>query len=111
MRETNHKQGQILELLGHLGFYAWRQNSGKVNIGKRWLNLGNEGMSDILGFHRLTGRFIAIECKQQGERITDKQRDFLDTVERAGGIALIAYSVEDIASRLEVIMALNRNGM
>lgn len=103
MKETNAKQSAILDLLKSMGFYAWRQNSGKINIGKRWINLGNEGLSDIVGFHRLTGRMVAIECKQAKERISDAQREFLDTVERAGGIALIAYHVEDIAESLAAI--------
>lgn len=103
MRETNEKQAQILDLLRNMGYYAWRQNSGKINIGKRWISLGNEGLSDIVGFHRLTGRVVAIECKQAKERITDAQKEFLDTVEKSGGIALIAYNVEDIAESLAAI--------
>ena len=104
MKETNAKQAAILDLLKSMGFYAWRQNSGKINIGKRWINLGNEGLSDILGFHPITGRFIAIECKQNGERITEKQKAFLDMVDHMpGGIALIAYHVEDIAESLAAI--------
>lgn len=63
---------------------------------------GQSGGADILGvFH---GRFVAIEVKRPGgdHPVTANQRDFLQRVIAAGGIALVARSV------LEVQIALGK---
>lgn len=48
---------------------------------------GNSGMPDILCC--LNGRFIGIECKANGGRVTQLQQSHLDEIERQGGIALV----------------------
>jgi len=48
----------------------------------------------------LDGRFVAIEVKRPGGKVTDGQREFLRKVTAAGGIAFVAYSVEDVVREL-----------
>ena len=94
--ETAQKNADIVKICIAHGFKVRRMNSGKVWAGKRCINLGEAGWSDIFGFHRLTGQIIAVETKKEGERITPEQKEFLDMVEKAGGIALIAYDAESV---------------
>jgi len=60
-----------------------------------------KGIADILGVLPPDGKFLAIEVKRPGRKPTERQRQFLEQVEAAGGIALVAYSVEDVAKKLK----------
>lgn len=59
----------------------------------------NKGAADILACYR--GRFLAIEVKSKTGRVSPEQVAFLSEVKRAGGIALVARSVEDVRAALE----------
>lgn len=64
-----------------------------------------EGSSDLIGWKsvevtpEMVGRrlavFVAVEVKSQFGRVTEEQTTFLDAVNRAGGIGIVARSVED----------------
>lgn len=56
------------------------------------------GISDFLVC--LEGRFIAIEVKKPGLKMTEKQELFQHEVRAAGGIAFVAYSVDDVVREL-----------
>jgi penicillin-binding protein-related factor A (putative recombinase) len=56
------------------------------------------GVSDILGM--FDGRMLAIEVKRQGGKPSDYQLEFINDVQRYGGIAFVAYSVEDVINNL-----------
>jgi len=58
------------------------------------------GMSDILGQMR-DGRLFACEVKVPGKEPTKEQYEFLDLVNRNGGFAIWADSVEKVAERLK----------
>lgn len=57
------------------------------------------GSSDLIGWTS-TGRFLATEVKAPKGRPTDGQESFLQTVNRMGGIAILAKSVEDFTNAL-----------
>jgi len=87
---------QIRDYLNALGIYhrviqlggiGGRSNSGK-------------GISDIIGVLK-DGRFLAIEIKTQQGRLSEEQREFLDSVSRSGGLAFVARSLDDVASALK----------
>ena len=48
---------------------------------------GNSGIPDILCC--LNGRFIGIECKANGGKVTRLQQSHLDEIEMRGGVALV----------------------
>lgn len=60
-----------------------------------------KGGSDIIGIHRPTGRFIAIEVKNKTGRVTKEQENFLNAIKSAGGIAGVARSAEEALSLIE----------
>ena len=60
------------------------------------------GSADLIGWKTVTTTsfnrravFLAIECKSKGKHPTARQIAFVDAVKAAGGIAGIAYSVQD----------------
>jgi hypothetical protein len=93
-----------LEYLALRGIYAYRQNTGAAEYQnktgkKRFVRYGKPGASDIVGLLP-GGRFIAVECKAPRGRLSELQAAFLQDIERMGGLAVVARSVEDLEKSL-----------
>lgn len=58
------------------------------------------GVADLLGIYR--GRFLAIEVKSATGALSVHQADFLHDVRVAGGIGIVARSIEDVKKQLEI---------
>lgn len=56
------------------------------------------GVSDILGIYKT--RMLAVEVKSQTGRLSAAQKLFLKEIERYGGIAIVARSIEDVKKAL-----------
>lgn len=94
----------IIDYLLRLGFCAWRTNAGNIpvegqNGKKRLIRLLPKGFSDVLfiptkGKHR--GRFGVIEAKQGSNEPTPDQLAFLQSVQEAGGLAYVVWSMEEL---------------
>ena len=56
------------------------------------------GSSDLIGWYH--GRFLAIEVKSAKGRATQEQVNFIEAVNRDGGIGVIARSVQDVLDEL-----------
>jgi hypothetical protein len=56
------------------------------------------GASDIIGFNKKTGRFIAIEIKAGTDKLSPAQSFFLDQVKKSGGVAGVVRSFEDLVN-------------
>ncbi|MCB7128182.1 MAG: VRR-NUC domain-containing protein [Candidatus Brocadiales bacterium] len=98
-------QRQILAYLKYdrrVALY-WRQNTGATTFSKGgkeyFVRFGTPGISDILGVLH-GGRFFAIEVKMPKRRLTESQTNFINNVNRAGGIAFVATCVEDVQEHL-----------
>jgi len=90
--KENLVQNDILSFLESLsGCVCWRNNQIPVP-GRRFVGL--PGVSDILGCFR--GAFFSIECKSKNGVVSKSQQDFLDRINRVGGIGLVAYSKDDV---------------
>lgn len=59
------------------------------------------GIPDLLVCHH--GHFVALEVKRPGERATPIQRAQLERIEKAGGIAEVVRSVEDVKRVLKEV--------
>jgi len=107
LTETEHGiQGAILEALVLHPRVAWahRMNTGatvvEAKTGRRFIRYGFKGMADITG--QLTdGRRLEIEVKRPGKRPTGDQVAFIAAVNKAGGVAGVACSVEDAFAIVE----------
>ena len=89
----------VLEALKFCGKVAWfqRMNTGGItNPNGQYVRFGFPGCADILG-QMTDGRLLAIEVKRPGAVPTEEQQAFLGRVQRANGVAFVAWSVEDVA--------------
>ncbi|WP_167855506.1 VRR-NUC domain-containing protein [Hymenobacter fodinae] len=96
---TNSLTKALLVLLTLEGCTVWRQNNAGVfdNTLQVWrAGSSNPGISDILGYHRATGRFLAIEVKVGKDKLRPEQITFLEEVRRAGGFACEGRSLEQV---------------
>jgi penicillin-binding protein-related factor A (putative recombinase) len=81
--EANHRDcyARIIQIAGFRG---------RKNV--------SAGVSDIIGVWK--GRGLAIEVKAPGEKPMPHQKEFLESWARAGGIAILAYSLDDVIKGL-----------
>jgi hypothetical protein len=90
-----------LEYLSIRGIYAWRNNSGALRDKQdRPVFFGKAGSADILGILP-GGIFLAVECKADKGKPSEKQIDFLTRIAEMGGAAILAWSVDDLVLGLE----------
>ncbi len=82
--------------LSEMGILNWRNNTGALRDREgRLIKYGLcVGSSDIIGITP-QGRFIAIEVKLPGKKLTKDQQKFLRAIEINGGIAGVCHSVEE----------------
>ena len=94
-----------IDLLTMLGCCVWRQNAGGMKAtyqGKnRFIKFSHrEGISDIIGIAP-DGRFIAVELKVGKNKTTERQEEFLAEVRQRGGIAIVAYDLDEVAKQFQ----------
>lgn len=109
MNPETKLQNLILIELSKAGCTVWRVETAGAWLGRQIHREGNtvtltnarmfttglcKGGSDIIGIAPC-GRFLAIEVKTKTGRPTKDQLRFIEAVNRAGGIAGIARSVDD----------------
>jgi hypothetical protein len=98
----SHVVSSCLALLELLRIPAWRNNTGAVKTGKRFIRFGKKGSSDILGIiPDGTGRFLAVECKAGKNRPTIEQQAFIAGVNEAGGLGVVVYSADELHDELK----------
>ena len=107
MRNTGLKENAVLsQCLSYLqirGIFAWRNNTGALKIGKRFIRFGKPGSSDILGILP-NGQFLAVECKREkGGILSDIQVEFLNRIKANGGIAVVVHSVDELGKIIDSI--------
>lgn len=79
----------ITDMLGRLGIHYTINWQGQFS---------RPGVSDLTLCYE--GRFVAVEVKKPGGRTTQAQEDYLESVRRSGGLAFVAYDVEDVVREL-----------
>lgn len=102
MKENEVLRG-CLEYLRANGIFCFRNNTGAVKIGRRFIRYGTPGSSDILGIMP-DGRFLAVECKREkGGRLSELQKAFLTAIQINGGVSIVARSVDELKKELEKV--------
>lgn len=96
-------QAEILLAIGRIpGLLCWRNNSGALpDRSGRVIRYGLVGSPDILACYR--GRFLGIEVKAKDGKQREAQVNFQRALERAGGVYVVARSVDDALSAIEAI--------
>ena len=95
-QKENVVLSQCLDYLQIRGIMAWRNNTGALKVGRRFVRFGFPGSSDILGILP-NGQFLAVECKREkGGKLSDKQVEFLSRIKENGGVAVCVNSVNEL---------------
>lgn len=90
----------ILAFLARMGCFVWRNNTGVLKSGSRFVRFGKKGSGDILGILP-NGRFFSVEVKSNGEPVSDSQKEFKELVEGVNGCAIIVKSLEEVIEFME----------
>lgn len=86
--------------LSRLGATVWRNDTGAIKGENGWISYGLcKGSSDIIGLYQ--GRFLAVEVKTPQGRLSDKQRHFLQEIQRKGGIAFVCDDAKKLKKLLD----------
>lgn len=107
--KENIIQKQCLQILSAYNIFHWRQNSGCIHVrGHVYKMTSISGVSDILGILP-DGRFLAIECKREkGGIVSQKQKEFLNAIEKNGGVALVVNNPMELNKKLKDLLFINK---
>lgn len=101
---TEHQQlvNDILVALSARGVLCWPIQTGKaISPTGRVVAYGNKGHGDIGGVIGPVGKALSIEVKTGKAREQENQRLFGAAFERAGGVRIVARSVDDAINAIE----------
>jgi len=98
-------EADVMELvdqaLSAYHIFHWRNNTGAFKIRRRFVRFGYPGSSDWLGICH-DGRFLAVECKApKTGRLTEPQQNFLDCINRNGGVGIVVSSLDSLLTQLK----------
>ena len=62
--------------------------------------MSTPGVPDIIGCFK--GRLIGIEIKSEKGVVSEYQKEFIENINRAGGLAFVARSLEDVIEGLGI---------
>ncbi len=89
---------EIKQYLAARGIFFFRCNTGR----RGGVSFGIKGAPDIVGILP-GGRFLAIEVKGPGGKASAEQVAFLAEITERGGLAFVAFSIDDVVRHLEPI--------
>lgn len=92
-------QKAVLDYLALRKIYAFRVNTQGVPLhdgSGKYRPAPQKGVADILAILKPSGRWLAVECKRPGAKLTDDQEEFLCNIHENGGVTVVAKSLEDI---------------
>jgi hypothetical protein len=106
MKET-HLVGQVIDFLNYRGHFVHRTQSGMTRVTNKYgqqhmMRLAQAGTADITGCSK-DGRFVAVECKIRPNKPTELQERYLAEIRKRGGIALVAYDLNDVAQHPDLV--------
>ena len=101
MKEADLSREIQIEASNKYGARIFRNNVGLFNtLDGRKIRTGLcEGSSDLIGWTK-DGRFLAIEVKKPKGFRRLSQKNFIEQVNKSGGIGFFAYSAEDLKEHL-----------
>jgi hypothetical protein len=95
-------QKRVMVALALAGALVWRNNTGAVKKGQRWIKYGLEKGSSDLVCLAPNGRAFFVEVKRQKfGLISEEQRRFIEKCRRWGAVAGTVTSVDEALALLE----------
>ena len=94
----------ILDWFHLRGAWAIRINSGGKPVsdkkgGRYFIRMAPAGTPDILAIWP-GGLGVAVECKMPGNKPTEIQTITLQRISECGGLAIVAYSIDDVETAI-----------
>lgn len=89
-----------LQYLEARRIFAWRNNTGALATGNRFVRFGLQGSADIIGILP-EGRFLAVECKAAKGKLSPAQEAFLARVRQEGGVAIVVHNLDELIEGLK----------
>lgn len=89
-------QSLILAQLQQRGVFCWRANTGTARTAHGFVRFNIPGCSDIVGVLPPTGRMLCVEVKSDRGRQTPEQKLFEQRVSDAGGLYVLARTLDDV---------------
>lgn len=102
---TNALTKEAIRVFSLCGFYCYRNNNGGIydaKFGGYRRNSSTPGISDIIGYEKKTGKFLAVEIKVGADKLSPYQQRFLDGVASSGGYAYVVKTVDDLTEKLRL---------
>jgi hypothetical protein len=83
--------------------FLWRNSVGVLQAENgRTLRAGLPvGSADLIGMLIPSGRFLSLEVKKPGQKLTKPQQVWLDMVNKGGGIAAVVTSAEEAIAAID----------
>lgn len=94
------------DLLESVGWLIQRNNTGRFQVGNRWVSAGRNGSADLYAIIPPSGRFLAVEVKRPGKEPTEAQRTFLRRIRNFGGVGV---AVDNVKMLDRIVKALIEN--
>lgn len=92
---------EITLVLSELGALAWKNATGALKAADgRLVRYGCVGSPDVVAC--ISGRFVGVECKVGRDQHRPEQKSFAAATDRAGGIYILARSVDDVRNTLRL---------
>ena len=99
-------QNQIIDYLRTIGFFVWRNNSGRIFTEskgkKRMIVMGQAGLPDLFAIKK--GKFIGLEVKRPGGKVTDLQFRMLKELQDHGASTAVVRSVEQLEAFCRIVL-------
>lgn len=98
------------------GYLHWRMPIGPVMRGggsqaKRFSKSPISGFPDICGILKIrAGILFAVELKTEDGILKNHQKIWIERIQKAGGIAFVARSLEEMVQKLKEAEGANRTG-
>lgn len=95
-------QSEIMALQSKYGLVLFRNQRQIGKINGSWTATGfMNGASDLIGYQRGTGRFVAVEVKATGKKPSKEQQAFIDALNMNGCVAFWADSAAMFIENIE----------
>jgi hypothetical protein len=100
MTNTNALTAAVVKYLNLKGLTAWRSNN-IAAPGRRFT--GMLGLPDVIGYHKKTGRFIAVEVKSKNDKLSLAQIEFAINALEGGCLWFEAREIKHFIYQLEEV--------
>jgi hypothetical protein len=92
------KHGELvaacLNVLALKGIFAWKNQTGTLQVQSRWVSFGTPGSPDIIGILP-GGRFIGVEVKVGRDKVSRVQATFHEAIRYRGGVIVVVHDNVD----------------